>query len=137
MIGVNLSGAEFGSTPRGTYGIDYIYPNASELDYYHSKGADLIRLPFGWERMQPVLGQGLSQAELARMMTFLDAAAARGMKVVIEPHNFGRYDGQTIGSAAVPLSAFKDFWIRMADVLKGHPAIWGLDLMNEPHDMGG
>jgi endoglucanase len=135
MHGVNLAGAEFGRT-RGVYGTDYIYPNAAELDYYHSKGIDLIRLPFTWERMQPTLGQNLSQAEFGRMLEFLDAAVDRGMKVVIDLHNYGRYDGHTIGSAAVPIAAFKDFWIRLADALKGNPAIWGLGLMNEPHDMG-
>src|SRR5215216_1058442 len=49
-FGVNLSAAEFGSVP-GTYGTDYIYPgiddgqghnNAWEMDYFHSKGIDLI-----------------------------------------------------------------------------------------------
>jgi endoglucanase len=135
MIGINLAGAEFGRT-RGVYGTDYIYPDDTELDYYHSKGIDLIRLPFTWERMQPTLGQALSQAELARMLQFLDAAADRGMKVVVDLHNYGRYDGQTIGSAAVPVTAYRDFWTRLADALKGHSEIWGLGLMNEPHNMG-
>jgi endoglucanase len=135
MIGVNLAGAEFGRN-RGIYGTDYIYPNAAELDYYHSRGVDLIRLPFTWERMQPTLGQGLDPAELNRMIAFLDAAAQRGMSVAIDLHNFGRYDGHPIGSASVSIAAFQDFWTRLADAIGGHPAIWGFGLMNEPHDMG-
>src|SRR5437762_2623505 len=91
MIGVNLAGAEFGSG-RGIYGTDYIYPSASELDYYQGKGVTLIRLPFSWERMQPTLGGALDQTELGYMKDFLDAAAQRGMMVEIDLHNFGRYD---------------------------------------------
>jgi Ca2+-binding RTX toxin-like protein len=136
MIGVNLAGAEFGSG-RGVYGTDYIYPNATELDYYHSKGVALIRLPFSWERMQHSLGGDLDQAELGRMTEFLDAAAQRGMHVVIDLHNFGRYDNQVIGSNSVPIAAFADFWGKLAGALAGNPAVSGFGLMNEPHDMGG
>ena len=135
MFGVNLSGAEFGRN-RGVYGTDYIYPNAAELDYYQSHGIELIRLPFRWERMQPTLGGPLDPAELNRMIKFLDAAAARGMSVVIDLHNFGRYDNQVIGSSGVPIAAFQQFWTQLADALEDHPAIWGFGIMNEPHDMG-
>ena len=53
LFGVNLSGAEWGNRYPGTFGTDYTYPTASELDYYKSKGLTLIRLPFLWERVQP------------------------------------------------------------------------------------
>jgi Ca2+-binding RTX toxin-like protein len=136
MIGVNLESAAFGGS--GTkYGYDYIYPSTMELDYYHSKGIDLIRLPFLWERMQPSLGGELNQAELARMEAFLDTAAERGMQVIIDLHNFGRYGGQTIGSDAVPISEFQGFWSMLATALHGHAGLAGYDIMNEPHDMGG
>jgi endoglucanase len=135
MIGVNLAGAEFGS--GDVYGTDYTYPTAAELDYYRSKGIDLIRLPFSWERMQPTLGGALDPAELARMETFLGAAQARGMHVIVDLHNYGRYDGRPIGSPHVPISAFQDFWTKLAAALDGYSAVWGYGLMNEPHDMGG
>lgn len=54
-FGVNLAGAEFGSPNfPGTYNTDYTYPTADELDYYKSKGLNLIRMPFSWERIQPI-----------------------------------------------------------------------------------
>ena len=46
LYGVNLSGAEWGSNFPGTYGIDYYYPTASELEYYHGKGLTLSASPF-------------------------------------------------------------------------------------------
>ncbi|RAI43565.1 cellulase family glycosylhydrolase, partial [Rhodoplanes roseus] len=136
MFGVNLAGAEFGPC-RGEFGTDYIYPTTADLDYYLGKGVTLIRLPFTWERMQPTLGGDLDQVELGRMIDFLDAAAARGMEVVLDLHNYGRYDGAVIGSTNVPTSAFADFWGKLAGALGDHPAVAGLGLMNEPHDMGG
>jgi aryl-phospho-beta-D-glucosidase BglC (GH1 family) len=136
MIGVNLAGAEFGSA-SGVYGTSYIYPTASELDYFKSEGITLIRLPFMWERAQHTLGGPLDEAEVGRIHTFLDQAAARGMQVVLDVHNYGRYGGQAIGSDAVPTAAFADFWSKMAKEFGGDAGIAGFGLMNEPHDMGG
>ena len=56
LLGVNLAGAEFGSgdvqnghenpqTVPGIYGKDYTYPTHEEIDYYASKGLDVIRTP--------------------------------------------------------------------------------------------
>src|SRR3982751_3147994 len=71
-IGVNLCSAEFGekSLP-GEYGRHYVYPAAKELDYYKSKGVTLVRLPFRWERMQPVLNGELDPGELKRLEAFV------------------------------------------------------------------
>lgn len=134
MIGINLSGAEFGK--GSVYGKHYIYPTATELDYYASKGVELIRFPFKWERMQTKLGGELSKDELSRMKTFLDQAAERGMKVIIDLHNFGRYGGKVVGTADVPSEKFASFWNKLAAELKDSKALIGYDIMNEPHDMG-
>lgn len=138
LRGVNLAGAEFGEDNLpGTYGQTYIYPNAAELDYYKSKGLTLIRLPFRWERLQRSLHSPLDAAELARMDEFVSAARARGMRVILDPHNYARYHGNLIGSAAVPNSAFTDFWRRLAGHYGGETAIYAYGLMNEPHDTNG
>ncbi|MBN8959443.1 MAG: cellulase family glycosylhydrolase [Rhizobiales bacterium] len=134
MIGMNLAGAEFGNGSR--YGYDYIYPTAEELDYFKAEGMDLIRLPFRWERVQPALGGELNPEEVGRIVTFLNEAQARGIHVVLDVHNYGRYNGQVIGSDIVPVSAFGDFWSKLSSALKDHPAIYGFGLMNETHDMG-
>ena len=60
MIGVNLSGGEYGST-IGTYGKNYIYPSLKSLQYYADKGMDVVRLPFDWLRVQPKEGGAVSQ----------------------------------------------------------------------------
>ena len=137
MFGINLSGAEFGTSTGNRYWIDYYYPTASEIGFYAGKGVQLIRLPFVWERMQPTLGGPLSSTELGYLKTFLADAHAAGVKVIIDLHNYGRYGGKTIGSESVSYAQFADFWKKLATELKDMPALAGYDLMNEPHSMGG
>src|SRR5919202_3537371 len=139
-FGVNLAGGEFGSL-YGIYGQDYVYPPAQELDYYKSKGCYVIRLPFRWERLQRTPSGPLDLTEMGRIDAVLANACSRGMKVVLDAHNYGRYkiDGtneQIIGTPAIPNSAFANFWRRIAERYKDEQAIYGYGLMNEPHDMG-
>ncbi len=134
-IGVNLSGAEFGNIP-GCYGIDYIYPHPGEFDYFSRIGMSLVRLPFRWERLQRSLNSEFDDAELYRIMSALNAAMTYNLSVIIDLHNFGRYFGAVVGTDAVPALAFQAFWVRLASILRNHPAIWGYGIMNEPHDMG-
>jgi endoglucanase len=133
--GVNLSGAEYNSTSvPGRYGYEYFYPGATAVDYFQAKGMNLIRLPFLWERMQPTLYQPLDTTELQRLVTFVNGATAKGLTVLIDPHNYGRYRQQVIGSSGVPHSAFGDFWYRLSGHFKANPrVIFGL--MNEPYGM--
>lgn len=141
MFGVNLAGAEFGSVLPGVYGTHYTYPTAAEFDYYHGKGLDLIRLPFKWERVQGTLGGGLDPAELARLDTVVGYAAARGMKVVLDMHNYARRresgTDYLIGTGPVTLAHFADVWWRLADHYKGNAAIHGYGIMNEPYGTNG
>lgn len=60
--------------------------------------------------------------------------------VTLNMHNFGRYkiDGieNIIGSPSVPTSALRDVWKKLTIELSDFHNIYGLDIMNEPHDMG-
>ncbi|MEW9855446.1 cellulase family glycosylhydrolase [Novosphingobium sp. M1R2S20] len=136
MIGVNLSGAEFGGT-GGKYGWNYIYPSASDIKYYTDRGVELIRLPVRWERLQPEANGELDPAELGRLLNFLDNAEAHGAKVIVDIHNFGSYRGAKIGSDDVPIGQFADFWTKLAGAIGDKEATYGYDLMNEPNKMGG
>ncbi len=137
MFGVNLAGGEFGTPLPGSYGYDYIYPSAAEFDYYNSKGLKLIRLPFKWERLQHTLNGSLNATELARLDTVVGYASARGMKVILDMHNYARrkQSGTTylIGTGPVTMDAFGDVWRRIADHYKGNSAIYGYGIMNEPY----
>ena len=130
LVGVNLAGGEFG--PGGTtYGSDYEYPTHAEIDYEASKGMNVIRMPFLWERLQPTLGQPFNATEMQRIDDVVDYATSKGLKVVLDPHDYGRYNGQDIGSSAVPNSAFAAFWGQLAGHFATNSNVM-FGLMNEP-----
>jgi len=135
FTGVNLAGAEFGSALPGTFGGDYIYPNQTEVDYFKGKGMNLIRLPFRWERLQQTTNANFNAAELNRLHSFVSTTTAKGVYVILDPHNYARYYGNAIGvSASVPFSAFSNFWSRVASIYRTNDhVIFGL--MNEPNSM--
>jgi endoglucanase len=140
--GISLASGEFNPNQiPGVYTRDYIYPPVESIDYYKSRGFDLIRLPFRWERLQPTLFGDFNRAELGRIRQFVDAAQARCVRILLSPHNFGRYvvSGQQvrIGTNEVPDAAFADFWKRMAIAFKDQPNVFAFSLMNEPFDMHG
>ena len=60
------------------------------------------------------------------------AANARGLKVILDPHNYGAYNNQTIGvSGGLPNSTFASFWALLATHYGSNAnVIFGL--MNEP-----
>ena len=133
LLGVNLAGAEFGSNVPGVFGTDYTYPTHAEIDYYASKGLGVIRLPFLWERLQRTEFGALDPTELSPLTDVVNYATSKGLKIEIEPHDYGYGFGALIGSAQTPNSAFADFWGKLAQHFESNPnVIFGL--MNEPHD---
>lgn len=133
LLGVNLAGAEFGAGHNpGTFGTDYTYPTHQEIDYYASKGMNVIRVPFLWERMQTALNGPLDDAEVGRMKDIVGYAGSKGLKVVLDAHDYGSGFGNLIGSAGTPDSAFADFWGKLSGAFKSDSnVIFGL--MNEPN----
>jgi endoglucanase len=140
MFGVNLSGAEFGSSSQGqipgSLGYHYSYPTANDFDWAKSYGQELIRFPIRWERIQRTLNGALDATEMARVDAVLKLAEDRGMRVILDLHNFGQYvtgtTGYKIGTTQVPLSAFQNVWGQLANRYKSRTCIWGYDIMNEP-----
>jgi Cellulase (glycosyl hydrolase family 5) len=142
LLGVNLAGAEFagtdpnnGSVPNtvpGVYNKNYTYPTDAEIDYYASKGLGVIRLPFLWERLQHSELATIDPTELKRLDDVVNYATGKGLKVEIEPHDYGFGFGNPIGSSQTPNSAFANLWSQLAQHFgSNNNVIFGL--MNEPH----
>jgi endoglucanase len=138
FVGVNLAGAEFGEHAKlpGRFGTEYTYPNQDEVDYFAAKGMNLIRLPFRWERLQHSLNREFDSEEWARLDGFVRATAAKGITVILDPHNYGAYHGNKIGTESVSYAAFGDFWARLAKPYANDPHVW-FGLMNEPIELSG
>lgn len=131
LRGINLAGAEFGEVGEA-YGKGYIYPSAETIGYFSQKGFNTVRLPFLWERLQPKLYGAFDKNEAKRLADAVEAIRAGGMVTILDPHNYGRYNGTLIGSEEVPQSAFADFWRRLAMMFPQRPDIV-FGLMNEPY----
>lgn len=164
QFGVALAGLEFGeSVFPGRLNAEVQQPPDDRYGYYASRGLRSIRLPYLWERFQPELfgeidgtldllsgDRHLGRVEFRDVVRqHLDRAHAHGMKVLLDPHNYGaralRRDGAwvldggtgrngrfAIGSPQVPIAAFADFCARLAAEYGDHPALLGFDIMNEP-----
>jgi endoglucanase len=133
-VGVNLACAEFGSSVPGTFNKHYTYPTHSEVDYFVSKGMNVFRLPFKWERLQISANAEFNSAELSRIKNFVDYAASQAACTILDPHNYARFYGDVIGTEKLPVSVFENFWQKLSSHFKDNPyVIFGL--MNEPHEM--
>ena len=122
MFGVNFAGAEF-------TGYAFWQTNAAMWDYYKGKGLTLIRMPIKWERVQSVLFGAVDFTQLDALVAL---ANARDMKISWDLHNYNYYNGNQVGSVAVPHTALVDLWTKIATRYKNEPCTYGYDLMNEP-----
>ncbi|WP_144961778.1 glycoside hydrolase family 5 protein [Pseudomonas oryzihabitans] len=135
LVGLNFSGAGFAPhVLPGKPGTNYFFPDAGHYRRWAAKGIRVIRFPVIWERLQPTLGQPLDPAYAKLIDQTLDNAKRYRMSVILDLHNYMRYRGQVIGSAAVPYSAYADVLRRIAQRWHEHPALAAYDIMNEPHD---
>ena len=122
----------------GRFNKDYYYPTTDELDYWHSKGLTLIRLPFKWERIQRKLYGELNREEIDYIKFLLAEADKRGMQILIDMHNYGRRkdDGKDrIIGDSLSIDHFASAWGLISKELKDCKGLYGYGLINEPHDM--
>jgi aryl-phospho-beta-D-glucosidase BglC (GH1 family) len=133
----------FSRSSPGTYGGDYVYPDRADFEYLLSRGHNLTRIPFRWERVQPQLNGPLKSVELARLKSSFDAASAVGMQVIPNLNAYGgkyyfsAFSSGVLGSTRVPISAYKDLWVRLATAWQGHSAIAGYDIYNDVLNLPG
>jgi endoglucanase len=109
LIGVNISGGEYGPSGAGTVGYDYTYPSASEISYYAAKGMTVIRVPFQLERLEPTANGPLDSSQAAELQQVVATAAASGIDVILDPHNYGSAWGGLIGSTPASMASYANF----------------------------
>ena len=135
FAGVNLAGAEFGEDKLpGRFATDYIYPVAATVDHFAGKSMNVARLNVRWERLQHRLGGSLYEVEMRRIDAVVNLTAAKGMKLVLDLHNFGNYHGSVIGSEKVPVSSFVDLWRQIATRYKSKDSVI-FGLMHAPNGL--
>lgn len=136
--GVNAAGLEYsGTTLPGTHGLDYFNTRQASFNYYATKAVGgLVRVPYKWERAQPALNGALDDTYVGYLEAACDQAAAVGLQVLLDCHNYGRYSISgtlhDIGDGTVNASHLVDFYDKMAARFAGRAGFYGFDLMNEP-----
>jgi endoglucanase len=135
MVLINVSGAESseGKFP-GESGTDYFFPSEGYFARWKAKGIRTVRFPVKWERLQPVLGDGLDPTYAGLIDKMLMQANQQGIGVIIDVHNYARYRQQVIGSRKVTVDHYRQLMQRIAERWHDAPALYAYDLMNEPHD---
>ena len=138
--GITLCGAEFGETKLpGILNVDYTYPTETDIDYFVSKGIDLIQLPFKWERIQRTPGDNLDITELQMIRKFVDNCAKRNINVTLVLQNFGKYYKNNVpykvGEYEVTALHLRDLWVKLAHALNDKKNIYAYAIMAEPAGM--
>lgn len=142
-VGVNLSCLEVGQIHLGqklypgVVDVDYTTLDRREIDYYVANSLCTLRIPFRWERMQPVPMGELDRLYLGYLTDGVAHAHARGATCILDCHNYGRYGGDSIGGGALSGVQLADLWSRIAREFRTRPGVAGYDIMNEPHGLPG
>lgn len=144
--GWHIQGLESFGTGKipGVAGTDYNPPVAADFDYLKLKGGKVARISMLWERAQPKLNGQLDTTYLGYIDACVAMAKARGLKLILDPchgtaeASGGRYvDGVVykIGTAQVPIAAWTDYLVKMYLRYGNDPAIYAIDVCNEPINM--
>jgi endoglucanase len=135
LTGVNVAGAEFNSSKLpGVVNKDYTYPRDSDLQFMAERGANVIRLPFRWERAQHQLGGPLDAAELKRLQSTVAAAEKLDLCIILDAHNYAKYFGENMAGRTDLHEGLVDFWLKMAKEFPDQTTV-AFGLMNEPNYM--
>ncbi|KAG7287158.1 hypothetical protein NEMBOFW57_006663 [Staphylotrichum longicolle] len=131
-FGINQSCAEFGQgTYPGTWGTHFTFPSTSSIQTLLNDGYNSFRIAFSMERL--AVGQVTAPLDAGYLKNLTDTVnyiTSRGAWAIIEPHNFGRYNGNIITDTA----AFGTFWSNIAKAFQSNSLVV-FDTNNEYHDM--
>ncbi|WVQ94395.1 hypothetical protein IAU59_001474 [Kwoniella sp. CBS 9459] len=135
--GVNLAGCDFGMNTDGSSGTTYC-PGTEQIAHFASKGANIFRLPVGWQYLVGSTTDSSSKAldpnYFAKYDTLVQASLQTGAYVMIDVHNYARWNGQIVGQGGPAEADLANLWSLIAKKYANQPkVIFGI--MNEPHDV--
>jgi endoglucanase len=85
-----------------------------------AQGYNMFRVPFLMERMAlGSVGGSFSAAYLANYSATINYITNKGGYAIVDPHNFGRYNGAIITDT----TAFKSFWTTLATAFKSNSKV--------------
>ena len=154
LRGANLAGGDnyYAQWPAGglgpVSGTNYLFVSTQDIDYLLSKGANCVRLLFGWESMQPtplaaIPGTGNYGTYFSKFKAVVDYATSKGLSVIIDIHGgdatktgaayYGVKVGQTYAGVSVE-TLLVDLWSKLANIFKGNSLVQ-FGICNEPNGL--
>jgi endoglucanase len=149
VVGMEMDWFAFDEASGPVANVDYPVISDGVIDYLASKHVGVIRLLFSWEGMQSTLDGPIPAATSGPYRTYADTyrhlvdyATGLGLTVIAEPWQSNdagavggaMWRGHLVGSSAVPIGAFADFWSKMAGLFVANPRVQ-FGLVNEPNSM--
>ncbi|OCF34565.1 hypothetical protein I316_03606 [Kwoniella heveanensis BCC8398] len=135
--GVNLAGCDFGMNTDGWSGTTYC-PGTEQIAHFANKGANIFRLPVGWQYLVGSTTDSSSKAldatYFAKYDNLVQASLATGAYVMIDLHNYARWNGQIVGQGGPSDANLASLWSLVAKKYANQPKII-FGIMNEPHDV--
>jgi len=99
-------------------------PTTSQISHFTSQGANLIRLPVGWQYLvaNNVASTSLNQTFVAQYDNLVQSVLNTGAYAIIDIHNYARWDGKVVGTD-VPGQYFANLWGLLAAKYKNNPKV--------------
>jgi len=132
--GVNIAGFDFTVYTNGSFSGTGVPPPTSQFSHFAQQGVNLFRIPFAWQLATPQLGGSLDSGFLSRYTPVVDAALATGAYVILDLHNYARWNGAVINQGGPTTSQYASLWQQFAQRYAGNSKII-FGIMNEPHDL--
>lgn len=97
LHGVNLAGLDFGIDTNGGQSGGNVPPPISQVDHFATAGANVCRLPFGWQAATPQLGGALDANFAKTLDALVQQGLSKGQWVILDLHNYARWNGGIVG----------------------------------------
>src|SRR5258706_3891568 len=150
FVGMEQYYATFNQVTGPVAGNNYPVFDTRNVDYFAAKRVTTLRFLFSWEAMQSQLFGTIPAANAGNYKDYFDnykrivdyATNVKGMQVIVEPWQANpdggaggpRWRGDLVGTAAVPTTAWSDFWTKIAAIFAANPRV-AFGLVNEPNNM--
>ncbi|EIW74795.1 glycoside hydrolase family 5 protein [Coniophora puteana RWD-64-598 SS2] len=123
----NTAGWDFGG-PSG------VTPPPDQYPHFASQGVNIFRIR--WNLMTPTVGGDIDEGFFSKYDGSVQAArkSSTNPYVIIDLHNYARWNGTIIGQGGPSNDQFSDFWNKLAAKYKDDDHII-FGVMNEPHDL--
>ena len=110
-------------------------PATSQIDHFVKNGANVFRLPFGWNpAVGGQLGGTLNPSWFTAYDKLVQYTLSKGAYAILDLHNYARWNGGIVGQGGPTDAQLASVWEQLAKKYSSNAkVIFGL--MNEPHDI--